>query len=286
MENGDYSLTPNSPCIENGQGNIDIGAFQYNSHRGVTLTTVVPKSINSAMYHALLIGVDEYLDRGWPDLKHPLSDASKLSNVLVSKYGFEKENVKILSNPNRSKIITALDSLLKELEPVDNLIIFFAGHGYWKEEIKEGFWIPSDAGSKYSSNWLANSRVLTLIRGMQTQHTLVIADACFGGTIFQRARSRDETVSLGEDAVENLYNLRSRRAITSGPAKKEVPDRSNFMKYLIQNLESNKSKYLRSKQLFLLIQNQIMVDATNVIPLSEPLDVIEHEGGDFIFVRK
>ena len=80
--------------------------------------------------------------------------------------------------------------------------------------------------------------------------------------------------------------MTSRKAITSGTLT-EVPDDSVFMKYLVQNLESNQSKYMTSQDLFAKFKIAVL----NNIPLNQ---VPQHgvvqgsgdEGGDFIFVRK
>ena len=41
--------------------------------------------------HALIIGIDEYQDPGFPDLSYAVADARAVAKVLVEKYGAEVE---------------------------------------------------------------------------------------------------------------------------------------------------------------------------------------------------
>ncbi|MBT8327643.1 MAG: caspase family protein, partial [Bacteroidia bacterium] len=108
-------------------------------------------------YHALIIAVEEYDDPKMPDLSEPVNDALKLNEVLTTKYCFDESNVTFLKNPTRADILTALHTLRLTLTEKDNLLIFFAGHGYYDEEQDNGFWLPRDANEKNSINWIPNT---------------------------------------------------------------------------------------------------------------------------------
>ena len=81
-------------------------------------------------YHALIIGVEDYTDNQINDLANPVSDAKKLYNVLTTKYTFAKENISLLLNPSKAEIIGTLHNLRTSIGKDDNLLIFYAGHGY------------------------------------------------------------------------------------------------------------------------------------------------------------
>jgi WD40 repeat protein len=104
---------------------------------------VIPE-IAKGKYYALLIGINEYQSNEITDLDNPVKDAESLYNVLMSKYTFEKDNVIFLKNPTRGEIIMALDKFKQKLSANDNLLIFYAGHGYWDEKGKVGYWFPSE----------------------------------------------------------------------------------------------------------------------------------------------
>jgi hypothetical protein len=72
--------------------------------------------------------------------------------------------------------------------------------------------------------------------------------------------------------------------MTSG-AKTEVPDDSEFLKYLIIRLEDNEETYLRAYTLFDSIIIAVASNTTTVPQYGDIQDV-GHEGGDFIFLKR
>ena len=87
--------------------------------------------------------------------------------------------------------------------------------------------------------------MLNMIAELPSRNTLLIADACFSGSVF---KTRNIS-TFDHQNIKDLNNKISRVAITSGNDT-EVPDESVFMKYLIKALESNKEKYMTSQKLF------------------------------------
>ncbi len=176
----------------------------------------------------------------------------------------------------------ALFRLRKVLTSNDNLLIFYAGHGYWDEDARQGYWWARDAAANDPSNWLSNSDVREQIRSIKSAHTLLISDACFSGGIF-RSRSASAVVNASLD-IQMLYRLPSRRAITSGTMT-TVPDNSVFFDYLVQRLEQNQEPFLTSQQLFDSFR-QAVINNSLVVPQDGVIAEAGDEGGDFVFVRK
>lgn len=237
----------------------------------------------SGNYYALLIGVSEYNDPAIPDLnENPINDAQSLYNTLTTFYTFPQDNVTILKNPTRRDIMIAFDKLAKTLTPNDNLLIFYAGHGYYEKENDIGYWLPADAERDFTANWLYNNNIVDLMKKIKAKHTLLIADACFSGSIF---RGRD--VNFMADAPKNyrqLYNLKSRNAMTSGTLK-TVPNQSIFFEYLSKTLNQNTQKYITSQELYMKFTNEV-AKYTNNIPQYGDIPRIGDQGGQFIFIRK
>jgi WD40 repeat protein len=231
-------------------------------------------------YYALLMAVNDYQSNEIPDLDNPIKDADKLYNVLLSDYTFEKENVRLLKNPELKDIISALDELSKTLTPNDNLLIFYAGHGYWDKKGNVGYWFPADAAKGSSVNWFRNSTLRDFIGSIQARHTILIADACFSGAIFKTRAAFSET----PQGIQKLYELPSRKAMTSG-IMEVVPDESMFLKYLVERLTQNKEKYLPSELLFSNFKSAVMNNSPNV-PQYGVIQNVGDEGGDFIFIKK
>lgn len=232
-------------------------------------------------FYALLIGVSDYLDNRL-DLDKPATDARQFRRVLVERYTFSDSTVTLLVNPTRQNILVALFNLRKVVGPRDNLLIFYAGHGYWDEEARQGYWWARDATANDPSNWLSNSDVREQIRSIKSKHTLLISDACFSGGIF-RTRSATALQQASID-VQMLYKLPSRRAITSGTLT-TVPDKSVFFEYLVKRLEENATDFMTSQQLFDSFR-QAVINNSMVVPQDGVIAEAGDEGGDFVFVRR
>jgi len=234
-----------------------------------------------AKYYALIINVGEYKDPKIKNLDSPQKDAIKLKNTLEKMYSFDTALSVHLNNPTRADIITELDKLSRKVTEDDNLLIFYAGHGYWDEDLQQGYWLPTDAQADYRANWLANSELGNYITGIKSKHTLLITDACFSGSIFENTRNAFDNAP---QHIQNLYDRSSRKAMTSG-MKEEVPDKSVFLEYLVKGLEENKKKYLTAGELFNFIIEPVLSNTKNA-PQYGVIRNTKHEGGDFIFVKK
>jgi len=236
--------------------------------------------LSEGKFYALIIGENEYDDPLITDLDNPVSDAEKLMTTLSTHYSFNEENITFLKNAKRADILIALDKLKEKLTEKDNLLVFYAGHGYWDSEDQIGYWLPVDSWHDNTANWFRNSTLKEYIHSLDSKHTLIIADACFSGSIFKTRKAFADA----PQTIQNLYQLPSRKAMTSGNLK-EVPDQSVFIKYLLKRLTENQKKYLTTEELF----NSFKVAVMNNSPNEPQYGEIKNsgdEGGDFIFQRK
>ncbi len=241
------------------------------------------KQLNSnktGKYYALIMGVNEYSDPLINNLSSPVSDAEKLKKVLLKSYTFKPENVKLLKNPSRERIISELDEMNNKVTDKDNLLVYFAGHGYWEKNDKIGYWLPSDSKQQNTANWLRNTTLRDYLRTIDTKHTLLIADACFSGGIFKERKSFHQSAK----SINELKALPSRKAMTSGSLK-EVPDKSVFLLYLTKRLKENTHDNISAEELFDSFHLQVVNNSPNT-PLYGEIKDTGDEGGDFIFVRK
>jgi hypothetical protein len=236
--------------------------------------------ISGGKYYALLIGINNYADPAIIGLDNPIADAEAFYNAITTRYTFEKENVTFLRNATMSEIIATLDYYAETIQPADNFLIFYAGHGVWDSKSEIGFWLPSDAQKDSKLAWFRNSTLRDYLREIRSRHTLLISDACFGGSIF---KSRSVFIDAST-AIKRLYELPSRKAMTSGTLT-EVPDQSAFLKYLIDRLENNKERYLSSEQLFSSFRMAV-INNSNAVPQFGEIKDVGDEGGDFIFILK
>lgn len=231
-------------------------------------------------YHALLIGVNNYSDYRINQLDGPINDAQRLKDVLSNEYTFDDENITFLQNPTRTEIIETFDRLQRQIGEEDNLLVFYAGHGIWDENLKQGFWLPSDSKIDSKAAWLSNAMIRDYIGGINAKHTLLVADACFSGGIF-----KTREVFVQNRASLELAKLPSRKAITSG-AMKTVPDKSVFIEYLIKRLQQNEFSLLPTEQLFTSFKIAVMNNSEGQVPQYGDIQGAGDEGGDFVFVRR
>lgn len=237
--------------------------------------------LSKRKYYALIIGINNYSDDGIQDLDNPINDAEQLAGVLTYHYSFDQENVTVLENPRREDIIMALDKLTSVVTEKDNLLIFYAGHGIWNEQLNQGYWLPSDASLDSKSYWLSNSTLRDYVGGIKSKHTLLISDACFSGGIL-----KERAVFENSRAILEVYKLPSRKAMTSGTLK-TVPDKSVFIEYLLKNLVNNQAPLLSADQLFRHFKTAVINNSPNgQVPQYGPISQAGDEGGDFIFLKR
>jgi hypothetical protein len=235
-------------------------------------------------YHALVIGNNQY--QHLSSLQTAVNDATKLANTLRSDYGFE---VTLLTDVGREQIVSSLDRLRAQLTPADNLLIYYAGHGYLDKETGRGYWLPVDARRETQAQWIANTTLSDTLKGMKAKHVMVVADSCYAGALVRAV----SVVALpsGPSRAQHLAQLaqkRSRTALVSGGLEPVEDgfggDHSVFAKALLDALKDNRGT-IEGERLFMQIQRPVMLEA-NQTPQYSDIRFTGHDGGDFLFVRK
>jgi hypothetical protein len=230
-------------------------------------------------YYALIIGNNLYQDQSISSLNEPVNDATKLYKVLTTNYSFATKNVTLLKNATYEQMIEALDKFRDIITPNDNFLLFYAGHGWWDENRNLGYWLPVDSKKSSTAFWIPNSRISDYMSSIHSKHTILIADACFSGSIFKTRNA----FSDAQPAINKLYAMPSKKAMTSGNLK-EVPDKSMFLHYLVKRLTENTEKYISSDVLFASFRQAVL----NNSPTEPQYGTIQNagdEGGEFIFIR-
>lgn len=287
LESGMNTITIKGVDAQNNE-QIDIIILNYSAPIASNLSrgskpkkTSIENKINNFNYKALIIANQNY-SNGVNSLNFPIQDAENLKSVLVDNYSFNEADVTLLKDATRFDIINTLDSLAKTITEEDNLLIFYAGHGIFDETLKKGYWLPVNAHPERKNDWVSNSDIRDYITAFKSQHTLLISDACFSGSIFEYAQ-RD--LSIQEQKItEKLIQKKSRKAMTSG-LNKTVPDQSIFVKYLIAELKNNSQEFIRAGELYGGIREAVMANTENN-PQYEVIKNSDHEGGEFIFMKK
>jgi hypothetical protein len=174
--------------------------------------------------YALLFATDQY--DNWTDLVNPVDDAHSLAKILKEKYGFETE---IVENPNLDDVFIKLGEYgQRKFKPQDQLLIFFAGHGYFDENFGEGFVVAKNSlqNDKAKTTYISHNRLRGVIGNIPSEHIFLAMDVCFGGTfdpVIASARGMDVGETSDAEFLVRKLSQRTRKYLTSG-GKEYVSD--------------------------------------------------------------
>jgi len=236
--------------------------------------------IDFGNYHALVIGNQEYMYM--TNLKSSEKDALEVTRLLRDTYGFE---VKSLIDATRSDILTALIQYRRELDNTDNLLIYYAGHGWLDDDADEGYWLPVDAQLDNYQNWISNSTITSQLKAIEAKHVLVVADSCYSGKLVRGIRVQIKTHSY----LQTMANKRVRSVLCSGGLE-PVYDaggkegHSVFASAFLDILRDNQA-VIDTTEVFSKLRRPVLLNSEQTPEYSD-IKKAGHEGGDFLFVRQ
>ena len=237
-------------------------------------------------YRALVIGNNGYRDL--PGLNTASNDAREVAAVLRADYGFE---VDLLVDATRSDMFKALARLRGELTPDDNLLIYYAGHGFLDELAQLGYWLPVDAERDIQTNWISNGDVTAMLRAIRAKHIMVVADSCYAGTLVRSSGARLANQEARAAWIKRMNRKRSRTALVSGGLEPVADsgggtgqNNSVFAKAFLTALRDN-TGVMDGNSLFNAIKRPVVLDADQT-PQYSDIRRSGHEGGDFLFVKR
>jgi len=230
-------------------------------------------SQNEGHNYLLVIGINAYEE--WNTLDNAVSDARSVKQELSSRYQFDSPYTKVLydADATKEKIREAFVELIGKIQSNDNLMIYFAGHGYYDDVLEEGYWIPVDARVNQPTTYLSNSDLLTFVKRLGTKHTFIVADACFSGSLLDEKRRGD--------LASNVEKFRSRRALVSGRLEL-VSDDSPFVEAFLTYLRTNQEPAFPSSELEQYVK-RIVARNSSQTPRNGALRNVGDMGGEFVF---
>lgn len=247
-------------------------------------TTPLPqKPLN---YHAIVIGISDYSGTGWSQLITAGKDAKSIGHVLRRDFGFQVTEL-LDQQASRKQILQTLDQTMNLTEQ-DALLIYFAGHGFYDEKMKEGYWIPH-AGHLQNGNlpakdeWLWNSSISRIVTASPAKHVLVIADTCYGGSLFRGNAKTDKTKNWYRRAL----GTPSRYLITSGnlePVLDSGISHSIFAQEILNYIQYSEQDIFSASDIGVSIRKKVSELTGQLVrmgPMLSPADA----GGEFVFVR-
>jgi uncharacterized caspase-like protein len=262
--------------------------------RGIAVEPVaqtMATPVSKGSYRALIIGNNDYRDRKgkWAPLKTAVTDAKAVAHLLQNHYGFS--DVQILENANRRDVLIALQNLSRRVAANDNVLLYYAGHGYLDLETNRGFWVPVDAVGTDHTTFLRNSTIrdeMSVIAS-RVKHTLLVSDSCFSGTLLRRGSRGLPPANNSDLYYQKVANKKSVQIMTAGGLEYVDDDykesgHSPFTYFLINELKHNDKLLLTASELSTNVEKAV---ANNVdqVPESGVLQGAGDEMGEFIFIK-
>ncbi len=263
----------------------DVGSPREKGFVAIDRRTTNLAIVHRHKFRSLLFAAHDY-GSSFTDLRTPKNDIDRIGALLQNRFGFE---VTKYPNATRSQIIDALDGLTTGPEDAA-VIIYFAGHGVYKDRLK-GFWIPSDA-TKSSATWVSSNDVLLRVQAAVARHVLVISDSCFSAALL-RSDDGERRNGYPSAALRSLAGRRSRVVMTSG-GKQAVIDEgiggmSAFAFRLHELLRSASDPYVvLPSDIFDALRRRVAEDTrrtTRQTPEFGKLLGAGHSGGEMVLVR-
>ena len=270
-----------------GENPITIEAKDVNQNIALKKFIIDRKNMEGTEYkfeeaknYLIVIGINKYSQ--WPELYNAVPDAKAVEHALTTNYKFDPDNVTILldSAATRFAIFDALRKHIEKITPKDNLMIYFSGHGYFDKLLSEGYWIPIEAGGETISDFIPNSQILKIIENINSQHTFLVGDACFSGSLF---------ASTTRSYSEHVEKYRSRWGLTSGRLEKvsdgEMGKNSPFAESFVEYLNTNKDTKVVVSDLIQHVKKKVS-EVSDQTPIGNPLKGVGDEGGEFVFYKR
>ena len=191
---------------------------------------------------ALVIGINKY--KCVSQLCYARNDAEAISQILIEKFDFPKENVITLydEQASRNEIMKSYLRFTREdVKPDDRILIFFAGHGHTISGNRNdiGYLIPVDGELQDISTFIRWDELTRNSELIKAKHLFFVFDACFSGLAITRSVRQGSTRYL-----KNMLQRYSVQVLTAGKADEPVadangpiPEHSIFTGHLIQALE-------------------------------------------------
>ena len=139
---------------------------------------------------AVVIGIDEY-QNGIPALRTAVNDARRIAEVLETSFGY---TVQLLTEDVTLEKLRALfgESLPREVEADDRLLVYFAGHGIALDgdDGPAGYLVPAGRAARGPEQLPADDRPDRWLERLPCRHLLLVLDCCFAGA-FRWSSTRD-----------------------------------------------------------------------------------------------
>ena len=271
---------------------VDAGAVrlvQMRQSDSISKLTSLPSFLASHNW-LLVIGIDKYSQLR--SLANSVHDCKAVKEMLTEHYGFDRKYIMELYDGQATKesIIGKFEELARKVKANDNVLIYFAGHGEYNQILKRGYWMPVNASTQSTSQYLPITELRIFLGAIKSRTTLVISDACFSGTLFPggvKSGSKETT----QRSCKVGSRLVGRQAFISGGNETvldgwmSLDQHSIFAHYLIDRLSKNTDKYLTVSSLYEQVKDKVSNKSCQT-PQCNAIKDTGDQGGEYLFVKQ
>ena len=186
--------------------------------------------------HALIIGINRYLDPEIQHLRGAVNDALNVQQMLVNQYDYNIRNITILIDSGATKrgIMDALEKLKdkKEVSPDDSVLFYFSGHGcsYLTGKNQQPFLLPYDGKTAPSNDEcivkfdsvVSNQELFEAAKLIAARHKLFIIDA--GYAVGPQLSPFSQKPEVPVSDMEKLFEKPVLQFLTAGSPGETVLD--------------------------------------------------------------
>jgi uncharacterized caspase-like protein len=141
------------------------------------------------------------------------NDAKSFARTLL-KLGWNENNIKLLVNKDATQrnITIALESWLSKAGPNDQIILFWAGHGYPNPEDSQKVYLATyDTDISIPATGYRMDRVRSILEEIKSKNVILFADTCHAGKLITRGNER-----RGISIVPNIDKMAREQKIPKG----------------------------------------------------------------------
>lgn len=230
--------------------------------------------------YAIVIGNEDYSTRqnnlsSESDVEFAISDATIFKEYLVRTLGFDSKNVFLITNATASEIkqrINTLVEIFKRVNPSENEIVFYyAGHGYPDEINKTAYLMPVDVSVSDLNSALKLSDVTAELSKTNAKKISLFLDACFTGDGRKSGLLAARTARIKPKSFEINGNMIVFSASSGDQTALPYREQKHglFTYFILKKLQESKGD-IKYPDLFNYVKTNVSLESTRSIKPQDP----------------
>jgi caspase domain-containing protein len=172
--------------VSYGENKIDVMAYSASGSCGRDLTTVI---IPDRPTYAIVVGISQYDNELWPNLRYSRIDADRFANYLFHDLNVPGDHITRLSDKDAttSNILRVIEVVTNSNNADYNLIFYFSGRGFFDDGSRSNkvsgkpltadYLVPTDGSPKYPlSTMIDLRRLIFMLQSSSASEITVVLD--------------------------------------------------------------------------------------------------------------